>query len=67
MLDLYAQGEDTAHPLVCFDEKSVQLIAQTRPPLPSTPGQSERFDYEYRRNGTRDLFVFLAEREGGGG
>jgi hypothetical protein len=59
VLDLYAQGEGAAQPLVCFDEKSVQLIAETRHPLPSTPGQPERFDYEYRRNGTRNLFVFF--------
>ena len=46
-------------PLVCFDEKSVRLIAETRHLLPNTPGQAERSDCEYRRNGTRSLFVFF--------
>jgi hypothetical protein len=57
VLDLYARGEEPARPLVCFDEKSVQLIAETRRLLPSEPGQVARFDYEYKRNGTRNLFV----------
>lgn len=59
VLDLYAEPYDPKRPLVCFDEKSIQLIAETRKPLPMEPGQPERFDYEYRRNGTRNLFVFF--------
>ena len=59
VLDLYAEGEKPAQPLVCFDEKSMQLIAETRRLLPSKPGQAERFDYEYKRNGTRNLFVLF--------
>ena len=59
VLDWYARGYDSKRPLVCFDEKSVQLIAEKRTPLLSKPGQPERFDYEYQRNGTRNLFVFL--------
>ncbi len=59
VLDLYAQGETLQQPLVCFDEKSVQLIAEKREPLPGKPGQPERFDYEYKRNGTCNLFVFF--------
>lgn len=59
VLDLYAEPYDPKKPLVCFDEKGVQLIAETRKPLPMEPGQPERFDYEYRRNGTRNLFVFF--------
>jgi len=59
ILDLYAEPYDPKRPLVCFDEKMVQLIAETRRPLPMKLGQPERFDYEYRRKGTRNLFVFF--------
>ena len=46
-------------PVVCFDESPVQLIGEVRQPIPAEPGQLERYDYEYRRNGTVNLFVFL--------
>ena len=59
VLDLYAEPYDPKRPVVCFDEKLVQLILETRTPLPAKPGRPERFDYEYRRNGTRNLFVFF--------
>jgi hypothetical protein len=59
VLDLYAALYDPKRPVVCFDEKLVQLIAETRLPLPAKPGQPERYDYEYKRNGTRNLFVFF--------
>ena len=59
VLDLYAEPYDRKCPKVCFDEKSVQLIAETRTPLPMQPGKPERYDYEYRRNGTSNLFVFF--------
>lgn len=59
VLDVYARAYDSKRPQVCFDEKSVQLIAETRQGLPSKPGQPERFDYEYQRNGTANLFVFF--------
>jgi transposase len=59
VLDLYAEVPDPMRPVVCFDESPVQLIGETRPPLPATPGQVERVDYEYRRCGTVNLFVFL--------
>jgi hypothetical protein len=59
VLDLYAAPYDPKRPVVCFDEKLVQLIAETRLPLPAKPGQPERYDYEYKRNGTRNLFVFF--------
>ena len=45
--------------MVCFDESPVQLIGETRQPIPARPGQLERYDYEYRRNGTVNLFVLL--------
>ncbi len=59
VLDLYAEAPDPMRPVVCFDESPTQLIGETRQPIPATPGQIERVDYEYRRNGTVNLFVFL--------
>src|SRR5262249_20460878 len=44
---------------VCFDESPTQLIGEVREPIPAEPEQIERYDYEYRRNGTANLFVFL--------
>ena len=57
MLDLYAEEPDEKRPVVCFDE--TQLIDEVREPIPAKPGQLERFDCEYRRNGTANLFIFL--------
>jgi transposase len=59
VLDLYAEAPDPQRPVVCFDETPVQLIGEVREPIPPEPGQLERYDYEYRRNGTANLFVFL--------
>jgi hypothetical protein len=59
VLDLYAEPYDPKQPMVCFDEQSIQLIAETRHSLAMKPGKPERFDYEYSRNGTRNLFVFF--------
>ena len=57
VLDLYAEAPDPTRPVICFDESPVQLIGKTREPIPARPGQPMRFDYEYRRNGTANLFV----------
>lgn len=57
VLDLYEEPYDPSRPTVCFDETPTQLIGETRVPLPAQPGQRERFDYEYRRNGTRNLLM----------
>jgi hypothetical protein len=59
VLDLYERAYNPVCPLVCFDETSKQLIEETRLPLPAQPGQVQRYDYEYRRNGTRNLFLFF--------
>src|ERR1700693_2735986 len=59
VLDLYAEEPDPSHPVVCFDESPTQLIGEVREPIPAAPGQPERYDCEYRRNGTANLFVFL--------
>jgi transposase len=59
VLDLYAETPDPKRPVVCFDESPTQLIGEVREPIPASPGQLERYDCEYRRNGTANLFVFL--------
>jgi transposase len=59
VLDLYAEDPDLKRPVVCFDESPTQLIGEARQPISAMPGQLERYDCEYRRNGTVNLFVFL--------
>ena len=59
VLDLYAEAPDPKRPVVCFDESPVQLIGEVRQPIPAEPGQLERYDCEYRRNGTVNLFVCI--------
>jgi transposase len=59
VLDLYAEPPDAKRPVVCFDESPTQLIGEARQPLPAAPGKPLRYDCEYRRNGTVNLFVFL--------
>jgi transposase len=59
VLDLYAEAPDPERPVVCFDESPTQLIGEARQPIQAAPGQPERYDCEYRRNGTVNLFVFL--------
>ena len=58
VLDLYGEPYDPKRPVVCFDETSKQLVAEKRFPIPAKPGRPRRFDYEYKRNGTRNLFLF---------
>ncbi len=57
VLDLYAEPYDSQRPIVCFDETSKQLVGEKRSPIPAKRGRRERFDYEYKRNGTRNLFM----------
>jgi transposase len=59
ILDLYAEPPDPKRPVVCFDESPMQLIGETRTPLPAAPGKPARYDYEYKRNGTANLFVYF--------
>jgi transposase len=59
VLELYASEPDPKQPVVCFDEKPYQLIAETRAPLRPKPGQPARVDYEYARNGTVNIFVMV--------
>lgn len=64
LLDLYEEPYDQKRPKVNFDETSKQLIEGVRQTLPPKPGQVERFDYEYKRNGTRNLFIFCEPQAG---
>ena len=59
VLDLYAEESDPKRPVVCFDESPIQLIGEVRQPIPAAPGQLERYDYEYKRNGTANVFMML--------
>ncbi len=59
VLDLYGETPDPKRPVICFDESPNQLIGELRQPIPAAPGQPQRYDFEYRRNGTVNLFVFL--------
>ena len=64
VLDLYHADYDPDHPGVCFDETSRQLVADKRPVIGAKPGRVERYDYEYKRNGTRNLFMFCEPKAG---
>lgn len=64
VLEVYKRPHDPARPLVCLDETSKQLVAETRTPLPMRPGQEARYDYEYRRGGVANLFMLFAPLEG---
>ncbi len=64
VLDLYADDYDEKRPVVGFDETSKQLIAETRQPVPARAGAVERFDYEYRRGGVCNLFMFCQPKRG---
>ncbi len=64
ILTLYQQPYNAKRPLVCFDEKSIQLLAHIRQVIQMKPGQVSRQDYEYKRNGTRNLFLFVEPKAG---
>ena len=57
VLDLYAKVYDPTRPVVCLDESPYQLVSEKREPLPAAPGQPMRYDYEYKREGTCNLFM----------
>ena len=65
VLDLYAEPDDPLRPVVCFDERPVQLVDETRVPIAPAPGRRERFNYEYRRCGTANLLYLILEQLGG--
>ena len=62
--DLYAEPYDPARPVVCFDETSTQMLFDARPAIGVEPGKPRRQDYEYRRGGTRNLFLTCEPKRG---
>jgi len=64
VLEAYHQPYDPKRPLVCMDETNKQLVRETRIPIGPRPGQPERFDYEYERNGTANIFMFCEPLRG---
>ena len=64
ILAVYQTPYDPQVPVVCMDEQPVQLIKETRQPLPAAPGQPEKVDYEYERNGTANIFLFTEPLRG---
>jgi hypothetical protein len=60
VLEVYHRLHDPAFPVICLDETSKQLVAETRVPIAAKPGRPARHDYEYRRNGTANLFMLFA-------
>ena len=64
ILDLYAQPPEPKRPVVNFDEAFKQLVEETRSPIPAGPGHIEKYDYEYKRNGTANIFLFFDRHRG---
>lgn len=64
ILDVYQRTYDARHPLVCMDESSKQLLGEVRDPLAAAPGQPARYDSEYQRHGTQNLFLAFAPLQG---
>ena len=64
LLDLYKQAHDSSQPLVCMDEKSKQLLEDNRQPIKAKPGKLEKYDYEYKRKGTCNIFVAVEPKAG---
>jgi len=59
ILDIYQRPYDAAHPIVCMDELNKQLVSETRQPLPAIPGKAARYDFEYKREGVANAFIFF--------
>jgi hypothetical protein len=64
VLAVYKRPYDPDHPVVCFDEKSKQLVGEIATPIPAAPGRAECHDYEYIRNGTANLFMLVEPLRG---
>jgi len=64
VLTLYKQPYDEKHPVVCMGESSKQHLRETRQKLPMEAGKPERYDTEYQRNGTSNLFIFFEPLRG---
>jgi len=64
VLDLYEENYDPKRPIICLDEKPKQLIEDIVPPIPMKPGSPEKYDYEYKRNGTANIFMAVEFKAG---
>ena len=64
MLETYAQPYDARHPVICMDEQPIQLLKETRVPIPATKTHPRRVDYEYERAGTASIFMFCEPLSG---
>jgi hypothetical protein len=64
VLAVYQRPLDPAYPVICMDETSKQLVSETRVPVPLAPGQPQREDYEYERQGVANLFLFSGSGPG---
>jgi hypothetical protein len=64
VLDLYEAPYDPARPVVCFDERPCQLVADARPGAPAAPGRPARLDYEYQRRGSGNVFGYFEPLRG---
>jgi hypothetical protein len=64
ILEIYERPYNVREPVICFDEKNKQLTAHTREPIPATPGSEERYDSEYERTGTANIFVMVEPKAG---
>jgi hypothetical protein len=64
VLDLYGEPYDHNNPIICLDEKPKQLLGEKRMPIPMTPGRPEKYDYEYVRNGTANIFMAVEFKAG---
>jgi hypothetical protein len=60
ILELYQQEPDPKRPLICFDEKPMQVIGSIREEVPMKPGRPRRIDYEYERHPVQNLMMFFA-------
>jgi hypothetical protein len=64
LLELYQQEYDESHPVICIDEKSKQFLEEVRKPIAMKPGSPYKYDYEYKRKGTGNLFVAVEPKAG---
>ena len=64
VLEVYQRPYDDTHPLIGMDESSKQLVKEVRAPLPGQPGEPEKYDFEYERNGVSNLFLFFEPLSG---
>jgi hypothetical protein len=64
LLDIYKGKYEAAYPVICMDEKSKQLLEDMRPPIPAKSGSYEKYDYEYKRKGTCNIFMAVAPKAG---